>query len=197
MGRDLRHIDPEYPYHVGSNGNNRGPLVLDRTDCLIYREELNRVATKYEWKVFSWCLMPTHTHVILQTTQEAFSAGFQELNGNHSRRTNARHDRRDHTFRHRPWADAIVSDAHLVAAVLYVARNPLAAGIVRNAAAWPYGSYRAIMGLEPAPRWLAVEDVLQLFGRDMAEARRTFATLVHAGLVLVSNTGVEGTDVVA
>jgi putative transposase len=190
MGRELRVIDSNYPYHAGSSGNNRGPLVLDRTDCEIFAEELNRVAIKYEWKVFDWCLMTTHTHVVMQTTQEAFSAGFQELNGNHSRRTNLRHDRRDHTFRHRPWAEAIVSDAHLVAAMLYVTRNPLAAGMVRNAAAWPYAGYRAIMGLEPAPPWLAVDEVLRLFGRDVDEARRGFAGLVHSGHLLVSNTGV-------
>jgi REP element-mobilizing transposase RayT len=189
MGRDLRVIDPDYPYHVVSNGNNGGPLVLDRTDCEIFCEELDRVATKYEWKVFEWCLMTTHDHLILQTTKEAFSAGFQELNGNHSRRTNIRHDRRDHTFRHRPFAEEIVSDGHLVAAILYVARNPLAAGMVVNAADWRYASYRAIMGLEPAPPWLAVDEVLRLFGRDMDEARRTFASIVHAGHLLVSNTG--------
>jgi REP-associated tyrosine transposase len=189
MGRKLRVIDPDYPYHVGSNGNNRGPLVLDRRDCDIFREELDRVATKYSWKVFSWCLMTTHHHLILQTTQASFSAGYQELNGNHSRRTNLRHERRDHTFRHRPYAEAIVSDAHLVAAILYVARNPLAAGMVRNAAAWPYGSYRALAGLEPAPKWLAVDDVLRLFGRDRQEAQRSFAALVHLGHVPVSNTG--------
>jgi REP element-mobilizing transposase RayT len=197
MGRELRVIDPDYPYHAGSSGNNSGPLVLDRTDCEIFVEELNRVATKYEWKVFNWCLMTTHTHVVMQTTQEAFSAGFQELNGNHSRRTNLRHDRRDHTFRHRPWAEAIVSEAYLVAAILYVTRNPLAAGMVRNAAAWPYAGYRAIMGLDPAPRWLAVDEVLRLFGRDVDEGRRMFASLVHEGHVLVSNTGVGGADVAA
>jgi putative transposase len=190
MGRELRAIDPDYPYHAVSNGNNGGPLVLDRVDCRIFREELDRVATKYEWKVFSWCLMTTHHHIVLQTTQEGFSAGYQELNGNHSRRTNRRHGRRDHTFRHRPFAEEIVSEAHLVAAILYVARNPLAAGMVMDAAAWPHGSYRAIVGLEPAPAWLAVDDVLRLFGRDVAEARRTFANLVHARHLLVSNTGV-------
>jgi REP-associated tyrosine transposase len=197
MGRDLRVIDSDYPYHTVSNGNNRGPLVLDRTDCEIFREELDRVATKYEWRVLSWSLMTTHHHLNLQTRQEAFSAGFQELNGNHSRRTNRRHDRRDHTFRHRPFAEAIVSDAHLVAAILYVARNPLAAGMVRNAAAWPHGSYRAIMGLEPAPAWPAVEEVLRLFGRNVDEARGAFASLVHAGQDLVSNTGVANTGAAA
>jgi REP-associated tyrosine transposase len=190
MGRALRVIDSDYPYHAVSNGNNCGPLVLDRIDCQIFCEELDRVATKYEWKVFTWCLMTTHHHLNLQTTQERFSAGFQELNGNHSRRTNRRHDRRDHTFRQRPFAEAIVSDAHLVAAILYVARNPIAAGMVRDAAAWPYGSYRAIMGLEPAPPWLAVDEVLRLFGRDVDEARRAFASLVHGGHLLVSDTGV-------
>ena len=189
MGRALRTIDPDYQYHAGSNGNNRGPLVRDRRDCEIFCEELGRVATKYEWKVFSWCLMGTHHHVLLQTTQPRFSAGYQELNGNHSRRTNRRHDRCDHTFRQRPYAEAIVSDAHLIAAILYVARNPLAAGLVRNAAAWPWGSYRAIVGLEPAPSWLAVDDVLRLFGSDKEKARRAFASLVHLGHVPVSDTG--------
>jgi REP element-mobilizing transposase RayT len=190
MGREYRAIDPDYPYHAGSRGNNRGPLVLDRIDCQIYVQELDRVATKFEWKVLSWCLMPNHDHVILRTTQAAFSGGFQQLHGNHSRRTNLLHDRRDHTFRNRPWAHALVSEAHLVASLLYVARNPLAAGLVRDAAAWPYASYRALMGLEPAPRWLAVDEVLRLFGRDMDEARRMFRLIVHGGHLLVSDTGV-------
>jgi REP element-mobilizing transposase RayT len=190
VGRALRDIDPNYPYHAGSNGNNRGPLVRDRRDCEIFCEELDRAAKKYEWEVLSWCLMPTHHHVLLRTTKESFSSGYRELNGNHSRRTNRRHDRCDHTFRQRPWTQPIVGERHLIAAILYVARNPLAAGLVRDAAEWPWGSYRALVGLEPAPSWLAVDEVLALFGKNRFEARRVLESLVHFGLPRVSDTGV-------
>jgi putative transposase len=186
---ELRVIDPDYPYHAVSNGNNGGAIAFDRFDFANFVEELDRVATKYEWRVYSYVVLHTHHHLLLQTTKEAFSLGYQEMNGNHSRRTNRRHDRRDHLFRHRPFARPVLSDAHLVATVLYIARNPLAAGMVANAAAWPFGSYRALAGLEPAPTWLDVDYVLRLFGEDRAEAHRTFASLVHPEQALASNAG--------
>jgi putative transposase len=188
VGRDLRAIDPDSVYHATCRGSNRGPIVWDVADCESFYRELDRVATKYDWTVLSWCLMPNHHHFILRTTQSGFSDGFQQLNGNHSRRTNRRHGRSDHLFRHRPRTEHIASTAHLLNAVLYVARNPLAAGLCARAESWRYGSYRALAGLEPAPPWLAIDEVLAYFGSTRAEAARAFAERVHDGHDPVSNT---------
>jgi REP element-mobilizing transposase RayT len=188
VGRELRIIDPKSTYHAVSNGNNGGRLVLDRIDCEIFLEELGKAATRYEWEVFSWCLLTTHWHIVLRTPKGGFSEGFQGINGNHSRRTNRRHDRRDHLFRNRPYCEPVVSEAHFVGSIVYVARNPVAAGICTNAAAWPHGSYRALAGLDPAPSWLAVDRVLPLFGRTAEVGRRGFARIVHNGHLLVSDT---------
>src|SRR5436305_6223819 len=102
MGRDRRAIDPDSIYHAISRGNNRAPIVFDDGDRYMYVRELHRVAAKFSWKVFAWCLMTNHHHVVLRTSELAFSRGFQQLNGNHSRRTNRRYERSDHLFKNRP-----------------------------------------------------------------------------------------------
>lgn len=188
MSREKRAIDPEWIYHVVCRGSNRGEIVWDSVDCESFRSELDRVATKFEWDVYAWCLMPNHHHIVLQTTKERFSAGFQQLNGNHSRRTNRRHGRSDHLFRNRPRAFELASTAHFVGAVAYVVRNPVTAKIVDHAAEWPWSSYRATVGLEPAPAWLRSEKVINFFGRDPKRAVAEFEHLVHIGHLPVSDT---------
>jgi REP-associated tyrosine transposase len=188
MGRALRSIDPEYPYHVICRGSNRGPIVFDKKDCAAFVEELDRVAEFFDWQVYAWCLMPNHHHVVMHAQQEAFSRGFQQLNGNHSRRTNARHGRSDHLFRNRPHAVRCNGTSHLIGAIAYVVRNPVAAKLVSNAGDWPWSSYRATMGLAPAPSWLLVAETLEFFGRTFERARVEFDRLVHTGRLLVSDT---------
>jgi putative transposase len=82
----------------------------------------------------------------------------------------------------------IESVAHLVGAIAYVVRNPVAAGLVEHAAAWEWSSYRATVGITPAPRWLLVEETLALLGRDSRKATAAFEQSVHSGHLPVSNT---------
>jgi REP element-mobilizing transposase RayT len=191
MGYALREIDPELVYHVTCRGNNQGQIAWDRHDYESLAGELARVAERYRWDVLSWCFLTNHYHLLLRTPFGGFSDGFQVMNANHARRTNRRHDRRDHLFRHRPRAFEIKSEAHLVASILYVARNPLAAGLCENLSAWPYASYRAIAGLEKPPAWLALEAVDVFFGATRAAACSEFTQLVHDGHLLVSKTDEE------
>ena len=188
MGRQLRIVDTEVLYHVGARGNNRGPIVWDRHDQDSFVEELAAAATKYKWDVFAWCLMTNHYHVVLGAPQDGLSAGFQEINGNYSRRTNRRYGRVDHLFKNRFFSVAVESEAYLVAALLYVARNPLAAGLCRRAEAWRYSSYRATVGIDRPPRWLVVDRVLRLFGPTPDQARAAYELMVHSGHLLVSDT---------
>lgn len=188
MGRALRIVDPEAIYHVMSRGSNRGRIFWDRVDGDTYVEELSAAANRHRWEVFAWVLMPNHHHVVLRAPQLGLSEGFQMLNGGYSRRTNLRHGRCDHLFRNRFQWERVASDAHFLNVLLYVVRNPLKAGLCQHAAAWPFSSYRATAGLEPAPPWLKVDVVLELFGRTPEEARLEYATIVHSGHLLVSDT---------
>jgi putative transposase len=184
MGRERRTIDPEAIYHVVSTGSAGGAIVRDERDCNSLLADLARAAARYAWEVFAWCVMTTHYHVVLRTSADGFSAGFQLLNGSHSRRTNRRYKQAAHLFKNRPYAAEIRTDAHLATAVLYVVRNPLAAGMCEHASRWAFSSYRASVGLAEPPPWLSVGTLRSLFG-GAAE----FERLVHSGHLPVSDTG--------
>lgn len=191
MGRAPRTIDPDSVYHAGSRGSNGGCIAFDDVDFESLASELGRGARRYGWRVLAWCLMPNHTHIVLSTPRGGFSEGFREINGNHSRRTNRRHGRDAHLFKNRPWAVELVTYAHVVGAIAYVLRNPVAAGLCNRAEEWRYSAYRALVGLTVPPPWLAVHDVHALFGSTVEEARMRIDLLVHKGRLVppVSDTG--------
>jgi REP element-mobilizing transposase RayT len=194
MGRPLRAIAPDALYHAGSRGSNRQPIAFDGTDFESLVREIGKAAAKYEWHVLAWCVMPNHTHLVMSVPKGGFSDGFREINGNHSRRTNRRHGREAHLFKNRPWAIELSTPAHLIGAIAYVLRNPVAAGLVERAEDWPYSSYRASVGLAVPPEWLAIHDLLSLFGHTAADARRNLDALVHRGQ-LPTESPVSDTDV--
>ena len=188
MGHPLRPEDREAIYHAIARGNNRGRIVWNTQDRASLAGELARAATKHRWEVFAWCLMSTHYHVVLRTPHGGLSAGFQAINGNHARRTNRRHGRVGHLFENRFWSDEIATEAHLVASILYVARNPIEARLCSEAGMWPDSSYRATAGLTAAPSWLALDVVHPLFGDERRSAQVQYAQSVHFGHPPVSDT---------
>ncbi len=110
----------------------------------------------------------------------------QVLLSRHANAVNRRHGRTGHLFQNRFFSVEVATDAHLISSIAYVNRNPVAAHVVETAADWRDSSYRAAVGVEPAPRWLMVEEVLELFGTSPERARVNLADLVHHGRVPAS-----------
>jgi REP element-mobilizing transposase RayT len=185
MARERRAIDPDSIYHVMCRGSDKNPIAWDAYDFDSLFRGLHRVATRYAWEVFAWCLMPNHYHVIVRTTLVGFSRGLQVLNQTHSLRTNRRYGKSAHLFRNRPHCVEVESQAHLANAIVYVVTNPVRAGLCKRASEWPYSSYRATVGRAPSPAWFERDVVLELFGGAAA-----FARLVHDEHVAVSDTAV-------
>ena len=132
--------------------------------------------------------MTTHFHFVLRAPEGCISDGMQVLNTRHARAINRRHGRTGHLFQNRFFSVEIATDAHFVASTAYVNRNPLAAFAVEAAEDWRDSSYRATMGLAAGAGWLAVDEVLGVFGRSPASARAALAELVSSGRVPVSDT---------
>lgn len=175
-----RILAPGAYYHVGSRGSSRFPIAWDDIDREAWVSLLGRVTVKYGWRVLAFCLMMNHFHVVLRDLECTLSAGMRELNGVYARRTNARRDRDAHLFRNRFWSRTIETDAYLRGGLRYVDRNPVEEGLCERPSDWRWGSHAFVIGIRPAPMWLAVEDVLVMFGRDRRTAIRRYREFVEA-----------------
>ena len=97
------------------------------------------------------------------------------VNGVFAQRSNRRHGQTGHVFEGRFRSLVIQRDSYLMRAARYVVRNPVRAGLVAHAGAWPWSSYRATAGLEPVPRWLHVDWIQGAFqARSLREARQRY-----------------------
>jgi REP-associated tyrosine transposase len=105
----------------------------------------------------------------------------QYLNGRYAQWFNIRHGYEGHVLDRRFYSALVETDDHLLNLARYIVLNPVRAGICATAAGWHWSSYRAT--LEPLAtaiprltRWL-----LDLFGRELEEARPRFAAFVRSG----------------
>jgi REP element-mobilizing transposase RayT len=168
-------------YHVATRGNNRCAIYDDDVDRQVFLNQLNRVATKYAWTVLAYCLMGNHYHLILQIGDLGMSRGMCELNGGYARMYNRRHRRVNHLFGRRYWDALVATESHLLECCRYVVLNPVRAGICHRPGDWSWSSYRATVGREFAPSFLATNELLQLFGQRPDFARGVYREFVRAG----------------
>jgi putative transposase len=180
-----RIIDPFGYVHVGSRGNFGRPLYEDPSHRTTLLYLYARVARELLWTTLAYCLMTNHYHFVIKLTDGGLSEGMQQLNGGFSRRMNAIGGRTGagHLFKNRFDAKPIETDAHLLEACRYVVLNPVFAGLCDRPEDSTWSSYRASAGLDLPPPFLAVDELLALFGNDVARAREAYIAFVSDGHV--------------
>jgi putative transposase len=182
MGRPLRVEVAGGIHHVTVRGNDRQPTYVDDGDRRLLLAVLERTTIQFEWVLLAYCLMSNHAHLLIETPEPNLGAGMQLLNGMYARKFNRRHGRIDHLFRNRYASTLITTEQHLFATCRYIALNPVRAGVVTDPADWPWSSYCATAGIVPAPRFLAVTNVLELFASNPVTARRRYQDFVADGI---------------
>ena len=182
MARPLRIEFEGALYHVMARGNARADIFLEDGDRQVFIENLGRVCGRFQWRVWAWCLMDNHYHLLVETMEPTLSKGMREVNGVYTQAFNRRHGRVGHVLQGRYKAELVDKDSYLLELSRYVVLNPVRAGMMESAAEWPWSSYRSVMGKAPAPEWLAVDDTLALFHHQRGPARRAYARFVAEGV---------------
>jgi len=182
MSRPLRIEFPNALYHVTARGDRREDIYEDDEDRKLFLETLGEVIDQFNWVCHAWCLMDNHYHLLIQTPDGNLSKGMRQLNGVYTQASNRRHKRVGHLFQGRFKAILVDSDAYLLELSRYVVLNPVRARITRKPESWPWSSYRASVGLELAPDWLAVDGLLALFAKRRSLAQERYAQFVLEGI---------------
>jgi putative transposase len=151
-------------FHVTGRGNARAPIFLDDIDYVGYLRVLATVVARFAWVCHSYCLLPNHVHVFVETPEPNLGKGMRILNGTYAQRFNARYERVGHVFQGPYKAETLNRDGHLLEVCRYISLNPVKAGLCEDAALWPWSSYSALAGLSEAPSFLEVDFVRSLFG---------------------------------
>src|SRR5688500_1303752 len=132
-------------YHVIARGNQRQLTFLAERDYEAYLIRLARYQKRYSVKLYAYCLMPNHVHLLVQTSDAPLAKFMQGLQQSYSQWFNRIHGTVGHVFQGRYKAIVCDRDEYLLTLIRYIHLNPVRAGLVDNPEAYPHSGHRAYL----------------------------------------------------
>jgi len=182
MTRPLRLEFPGAVYHITARGDGREDIYLDDADRLVFLDLLGKEVRQQWWRLYAYCLMSNHYHLLLETPEGNLVAGMRRLNGVYTQAFNRRHGRVGHVLQGRYKSILVDKDSYLLELARYIVLNPVRANMVKRVEDWPWSSYQATAGRIEAPDWLGAEWMWRQFGADAASGQPAYRRFVLAGL---------------
>ena len=143
MARLARVVVPGLPHHVTQRGNGRARTFFGDDDYAFYRDLLAERCRQAGVEVWAWVLMPNHVHLILNPSEpDALRDALSKVHRRYAGHVHARQKKSGHFWQGRFGAVAM-DEAHLAAAVRYVALNPVRARLAARAEDWRWSSVHA------------------------------------------------------
>ncbi|QYG93697.1 hypothetical protein HC251_15540 [Iamia sp. SCSIO 61187] len=164
MGRPHRRESETGIHHVMNRGVDHQPIFRTDADRIELGERLSDIHGRFDVVTLAYCLMGNHLHLVLRAPAGVLPEAMHHLTSVYSRRFNARHGRDGPLFNGRYRSIPVETDGYLLWVTRYVHRNPLDIAGIRSPREYRWSSYRAYLGLRPAPTFLDVRPVLDLVG---------------------------------
>ncbi len=125
-------------------------------------------------RIASYCLVPNHYHMLVQTPEANISRSMRHLNGVYTQRYNRRHNCDGQLFRGRYKSILIDTDSYLLQAVRYIHRNPLRAGLVDKIDAYKWSSHKGYISLAKKWDWLHKNHFLSILSKNRKDWLRYY-----------------------
>lgn len=137
---------PGFIYHVINRGNNRQAVFLEDEDYSRYLGVLYRYKRKLNFKIFAYCLMTNHIHLLIQVSEKAsISKIMQAVTICHTRHYHYKYRQCGHLWQGRFRSPIVSGDAYLMKAMMYIEQNPVRAKMVMRMGDYRWSSYKLNM----------------------------------------------------
>jgi REP element-mobilizing transposase RayT len=170
-------------YHVITRGNNQQLIFGSDDDHHRFLLQLALQKARLPFRLYAYCLMPNHIHLLLERLEDPISRIMQRLLTAYSQYHNRKYRKSGHLLQGRYKAILCQSDQYLAELVRYIHLNPVRARMVRRAQDFRYSSHRAYMGQDESSL-VDSDPVLRHFGATKKLARERFGLFVRAGMKL-------------
>lgn len=160
-------------YHVIVRGNHRQKTFRSGQDYQAYLARVARYRRKYGVRIYAYCLMPNHVHLLLESANAPVAKFMQGVQQSYTQYFNGVHHKVGHLFQGRYKAIVCEKDRYLLALIRYIHLNPVRAKLVQRPEQYQHSGHAVYLGgkatdvLEPTP-------VLALLGGRRAYQRFMF-----------------------
>jgi len=152
MARMARAVAPGFPHHITQRGNRRQQTFQSDQDFEAYLTLMSEWCLKYKLKIWAYCLMPNHIHLIaVPETKDGLNPAIGEAHRRYTRMIDFREGWRGHLWQGR-FASFIMEERYLLACTQYIEYNPVRSGLAKCPEDWNWSSARPHMDEGPRPK---------------------------------------------
>jgi len=183
MARTARVALAQCPHHIVQRGHNRRVVFVTDADRKSYLDTLAEFRSELGLKVYAYCLMTNHVHLIVDPGEDAgnLSLLMKRLAGRHTRRINRLERRTGTSWEGRFKCSPIETDRYLLACGRYVDLNPVRAQMVSKPEEYYWSSYRVRIGLDQS-NWLDDDACIIRMAATLDECRDQYRKYVAQGV---------------
>lgn len=191
MARKLRVEYKGAIYHVTVRSNGGHELFDDDTDRRYLLDRLAEAAETYQARVYLFCLMTNHFHLVVETPGANLGRFMQSVLTGYGVYYNRRHRTHGHVTQGRYGARLVEGDAYLLKLSRYVHLNsvkiaPMTSRPIAERLAtlerYEWSSFPAYAGLAPRNRFVAYEPVLELLEGPKRGREERYRQFVETGV---------------
>lgn len=140
MPRLARTVFARVPHHITQRGNRREAVFFSDDDRKTYLAWLSAYAHKHRVEILAYCLMTNHVHLVaVPKTDDGLQKVLKPLHMRYAQRVNRARGWKGHVWQGRYFSSPL-DESYLWAAVRYVERNPVRAGMVKRAEDYAWSS---------------------------------------------------------
>jgi putative transposase len=181
MPRIARQKTYDAIFHVMARSISEVDLFKDDNDKKTYLGLIKKYQKLYEFRVYGYCLMSNHVHLIIDANGADISKIMHSINFSYAQIFNKKHNRHGHLFQDRFKSKMVKDERYLFALSAYIHNNPIDIQEYETCPEnYEFSSLSIYLGLNRDPYEL-VEDgfIMSLFGESKKAARDKYLRLVY------------------
>lgn len=182
MARLPRISVQQYYYHIFSRGNNREPIFFEPANYERFLQNLDRFQLDFGYRLYTYCLMPNHFHLLLRPGKTELSRVMQTLMTAYSMYVNKRCNHVGHIFQGRFKSIIVEKESYLLEVIRYIHLNPVRAGLVARVEEYPWSSYMKYMSAGDGKPKIETGEILALFSQNSVNQKQSFKEFTESGL---------------
>jgi putative transposase len=136
-------LEGSLTYHVFNRSHCRVPIFEDEDDFERFKELLVRFCRRHRCNIYHWAIMSNHYHLLIEL-QEPYelSAFISSLQRAYTAYYHLKYQTSGYLWQGRFKSQAIEKENYLLACGRYIERNPVAAGMTKEAMEYQHSSAR-------------------------------------------------------
>lgn len=170
MPRHYRLISTTNIYHIMLRGINKERIFYDNIDRVKFLKTLKNTKDKYEYKLYAYCLMDNHVHLLIDDCDKKISNIIQSIGITYALYFNKKYERVGHLFQNRYNSKCVENEKYFLNLIRYIHRNPENAKIC-STEEYRWSSFKEYLSSSDL---VNCYNVLNLFDKDLFVSKKKF-----------------------